>query len=130
MRIKVPFHQQETEYDCGPATLKMVLEYLGRETTIKEVKQILGHSEGEAVYTIELATTASKIGFETKFYTANPWNEHEEDAFMQEHGREAENTELYKQASQNDVELKFKELDLEKILGFVSKKSVPIVLLD
>lgn len=130
MRTRVPFQQQETEYDCGPVTLKMVLEYLGRETLTKEVKQVLDYSEGEAVYTIELAAAASKMGFETKFYTAKPWNEHEEDEFMEEHGREAENNELYEKARKNDVELNFKELDLEKILGFVSENSVPIVLLD
>jgi len=130
MKLDVPFHTQENDYDCGPVSLKMVLDFLGKNYTINELKYVLNYSQGEAVYTIELASAASELGLKSEFFTAEPWNSHEDEEFMEKHGRDEQNQELYDEAEGKDVNIHFKQVRLEELLNLVSKNSIPIVLLD
>ncbi len=41
MKLTVPYHEQKTEYTCGPASLKMVFSFLG---TFKTEKKIAKHA--------------------------------------------------------------------------------------
>ncbi len=41
-RGRVPFVQQTEGADCGPASLTMVMRYLGREMSLDEVREIIG----------------------------------------------------------------------------------------
>jgi hypothetical protein len=41
-RGKVPFIQQLEWTDCGPACVAMILKYLGRDTTLDEVREVVG----------------------------------------------------------------------------------------
>lgn len=43
-RRRIPFVQQTTLTDCGPASLAMVLGYFGKEVTLREVRDQLGLS--------------------------------------------------------------------------------------
>src|SRR5215813_7111113 len=39
---KIPFLQQLSATDCGPACLAMVLGYFGKDLTLDEVRQVVG----------------------------------------------------------------------------------------
>lgn len=41
MKIKIPFHAQETDYTCGPAVLRMVFEFFGITKSEKWLTQKL-----------------------------------------------------------------------------------------
>ena len=43
--LTVPFHKQQTDYTCGPASLRMVLEYFGRSVTEEELSPLLGTND-------------------------------------------------------------------------------------
>ncbi len=40
--LKIPYYKQETPDDCGPASLQMVFEFLGKKISQKELAQRLG----------------------------------------------------------------------------------------
>ncbi len=130
MRKKVPFKVQGSKYECGPSSLQIAMAYLKDEADREEIKRVLGYEEGKAVYTIQLATVAEKMGFQAEFFTADPWNEHEGQEFSEKFNPDIENEELYKKAEGEGVEVNFRELKLDEILGFLTYNSIPIVLID
>lgn len=129
MRFDVPFHTQESEYDCGPVNVYTTAEYLDKDTNIDEVKKILNYEEGEAIYTIELAIAASKLGLSAEFYTNDPFAEHDGE-FYEEHSREIENEVLYQRAEEADVLTESRELNFKEITGYLTENSIPILLID
>ena len=69
IRLDIPFYLQTTKLNCGPITLKMVLEFLGEEHSLEELESLAGIKEGKAVSTIRLAIAARKLGFKVDFYS-------------------------------------------------------------
>ncbi|MBC5793283.1 MAG: peptidase C39 family protein [Nanohaloarchaea archaeon] len=130
MRLDVPFHRQESDYDCGPAALKMALDFFGDSKSMSEIKDLLEYSEGDAVFTVQLATAAEEIGHEVEFYTAEPDNDHDDKEFHREHAVDKENGELYREAEDAGTELKFESISLEEIKKRLREGELPIVLVD
>ncbi len=134
MKINVPFFKQTTGVNCGPASLKMVLDYFGKVKPIEEIELLTKSKEGKGVSTIQLATVAAKLGLRVDFYSKH-LTLYEENLKL----------DFYKKYSETDFNLSKKRLDearkggvnlfekgisLEKILFLINEKSVPIVLLD
>ena len=138
MKLEVPFHNQETNNDCGPTALQMVLEYLDRKSYSRDQIQTLVDSDKSGVtWTIGLAKSAAQMGFKTEFYTSclgfNP--ENYKLAFYQETADEKKSTEkklnkLKREAVQFGVHMEEKRLTLKEILIKIGSSCVPIILLD
>lgn len=64
--LKIPYHKQETEDDCGPASLQMVFEFLGSKISQKELAERLG--TGKEIWASN--ERMEEIAREEKFYTS------------------------------------------------------------
>jgi hypothetical protein len=129
MRFDVPFREQESEYDCGPVSLQMATGFLGDEKDLNRIKEVLDYVDGDAVYTIQLATAACQLGFSADFFTADPFSEHEGD-FYDKHAIDKDNQELYDEAEEAGVTVKFQNLELDEVLDLLTTDSIPVVLID
>ncbi len=61
--MNVPFHEQVTDYTCGPATLQMVFEYLGKPETQKHLARLLKTDPATGTSHLEMIREAEKGGF-------------------------------------------------------------------
>jgi len=134
MRLNVPFFIQTTKVNCGPSALKMVLDYFGKKKTIEEIESKFEMIEGKGVSTIQIATVSSLFGFKTEFYSKSLLFD-EENMKLDFYKKYANNNleESKKQikfAIESGVKTEEKTFSLENILKFVTKKSIPIILLD
>ena len=59
----VTLHKQETDYSCGPASLKMVLGYFGVEKTEAELIELTGAKAGLGCEPPTIVEAAEKLGF-------------------------------------------------------------------
>ena len=135
MKLKIPFFRQTTKLNCGPIALKMVLAYFGNDVGIEVLEERTGIKEGKGISTIQIATASASLGYKSDFYSKHIlFNEenlkHEfyqnyADNDLIEHSKK-----LVEEAEKVGVNVYEKTLSLEELLDFVTKDSVPIVLLD
>ena len=134
MKLRVPFYKQTTDLNCGPSALKMVLAYFGKNIDIKILEEKIGIKEGKGISTIQIATASSLLGFKTEFYSKyisfNPENLKLDFYKKYSDSDIQKSKKLVKNAKSAGVKIYEKTLPLEKILKFVTKNSIPIVLLD
>ncbi|MFB6115576.1 MAG: peptidase C39 family protein [Candidatus Nanohalobium sp.] len=128
MRFDVPFRRQESDLECGPAALQMATAFLGEEKDLEQIRDLLDFSDN-AVYTIQLATAACKLGFEADFYSSDLQNEHDKE-YYEEHAEEIPNEKLNSEARDAGVNIREENLELEEILELLDEDQIPIVLLD
>ena len=60
--LEVPFHHQNTRYSCGPASLKMVLEFFGVHVDERKIAKI-AHTNKDGTKHKYLISTARIEGF-------------------------------------------------------------------
>ena len=58
MMVQIPYYEQETNYTCGPACMRMVLASLGIKKSEKDIQQFLEN----------LNYSKGQIAFVKKFY--------------------------------------------------------------
>ncbi|MFX1450087.1 MAG: peptidase C39 family protein [Promethearchaeota archaeon] len=68
IRFKIPFYEQGYN-DCGPICLKMVLEYLGENYSLSELKNLVESDSTGTTWAIGLVKAAASLGFKVDFYT-------------------------------------------------------------
>lgn len=134
MRLEIPFYKQKTDLDCGPTALKMVLDYFGKKEDIHTLKEKTGIKEGKSIYTIQIATAAASSGYRTDFYSKHIlFNEDnlEHEFYQKYNDMDFEQSKRWVEyAKEAGVNVQERTLTLEEILEFVTKDSVPIILLD
>lgn len=137
MKLKVPFYKQESENDCGPVALQMVLEYLGESHSRTKLMDLIDSDKSGVTWTLGLARAVAKLGFKTEFYTTclgfNPQNF--ELGYYQKKADEASSSQqklekLRKEAYRLRVQMEERSLSLEELLLKVSINCIPIILLD
>jgi len=132
MKINLPHVKQATNRDCGPAVLKSILAYFGKDISINEMYTIASVKPDEGFWTIDLASLAKRLGFDSEFFTINL-------------GVNSDNMTLYQgftTSNTSDVQAKFKNaqelgvkcseesLSLDNILSKLSEDSIIISLVD
>lgn len=134
MKLKVPFYKQTTKTNCGPVALKMILEFLGKQFSVEEIEKAASIREKEAVFTIQLAIAAKKLGFNVNFYSKN-LRLNEENLTLDFYkkntsvlSRDIDN--LITEAERLGVKLHERVIDNDEIISFISIDSVPIIILD
>lgn len=138
MKFEVPFLEQRTAYDCGPTTLQMVLEYIGKKPYDREELQNLVDSERSgATSTIALAVAAAKLGFEVELYTNNlGFNPENYDLdFYKKVADSPESSQvklekLKSEAVKLNVKLIEKSISTEEILSKLKESCASLILLD
>lgn len=129
MKLEFPHCLQESEYDCGPANLLMLCQYFNQDKKMADIKELMDYRDGEAIYTIEIATIASELGLKAEFFTADPFADHEGE-FYEEHSREKTDEELYREADEAGVEVEQLTFTMDELLEKISENTVPVVLID
>jgi uncharacterized protein YvpB len=134
MKIRVPFYKQTNPLNCGPSALKMVLAYFGKNIDIKILEEKTGIKEGKGISTIQIAIASSSLDFKTELYSKhlsfNPENL-KLDFYKKYTDSDIQNSEkLIKDAKYVGVKLYEKTLSIKEILKFLTKNTVPIILLD
>jgi len=134
MKLEVPFFKQTSLLNCGPSALRMVLAYFGEDPGIEVLEERTGIKEGKGILTIQIATAAASLGHRTDFYSKNIlFNEENlkldfykkySDMVLQQSKKWVED------ARAAGVNIQERTLSLEELLSFVTKDSVPIVLID
>jgi len=134
MKLKVPFYKQTSPLNCGPTTLRMVLGYFGNDEGVEVLEARTGIKEGEGISTIQIATAAASSGYRTDFYSKHIlFNEENlKHEFYQKYSdMDLEQSKKWlEDAKVAGVNIQERTLSLEELLGFVTKDSVPIILLD
>lgn len=134
MKLPVPFYKQTTNLNCGPMALKMILAYLGKDEKIEFLEEKTGIKVGYGITTIQLAIASASLEYKTEFYSKHIlFNEENlKEEFYKKYNPIdlKESKELVEKAKKLGVKIEEKTFPLEKILKFVTEKSVPIILLD
>lgn len=61
--IPVPYHEQETQFTCGPAVLKMILQYHGEYMGERRLRRYTKTSPKTGTNHQELITASRKLGY-------------------------------------------------------------------
>ena len=135
MKLNVPFYKQTTKLNCGPAALRMILTYFGKDPGIDILEKKTGIKEGKGIFTIQIATAAASLGYKTDFYSKHILfnEEHLKHEFYQKYADNMNlesSKKLVEEAKKAGVNVQEKTLSLEELLRFVNKERIPIVLLD
>lgn len=134
MKLKIPFYKQTNPFNCGPTALRMVLAYFGKDKEVNILEERTGAKEGKGICTIQIATAAASLGYRTDFYSKHILvnEENLKLGFYQKYIdlNLAQSKKLLEEAKIAGVKIQERTLSLEEILRFVTKDSVPIILLD
>ncbi len=133
MKLDVPFYKQTSKTNCGPTALRMVLSYFGDNRLLEEIEKECEIKDGKGVYSIQLSTAASRLGYKTSFYSrhlgVNPENL-KMDFYKKYSETFSDQDKIISDANCAGVNISESSISLEELLSFVTKKSVPIILLD
>lgn len=135
MKLKIPFYQQTSKFNCGPTALRMVFDYLGKSKDLALIEEKVGISEGKAVSTINLAIAAKELGFNTEFYSKQLYfnEEHLKKEFYQQHADITsmnESIKIVNKAKEIGVILHETTMTLDELLNKMSEKKLIITLID
>ena len=134
MKLNVPFFKQTTNLNCGPVALQMVLSYFGDTTDLKKIEELVGITEGKGVSTSQIAIAAAKLGYKVKGFSKHIGfnQDHLKHDYYKKYGNL--DLEKSKRLSQEmdalGIKIKEKTVLLKKLLSFLKKDSLIIVLLD
>jgi len=133
MKLEVPFHLQTTKLNCGPAALKMVLAYLGKEYDMSILEKETGIVEGKGVFTIQMGIAATSFGYKAEFYSKQVTFNKENlklDFYKKYIDLALEIDKTVQRAKDLGVKVEERGVSLEEILSNVNEHSLPIILLD
>lgn len=111
----------------------MVLGYFGDSKSTKFLEEKTLIKEGKGIYTIQIATAASLLGYRTEFFSKylGVNSENLKLDFYKKYAEEFRDSDkIVLDAKLAGVKIHEKTLSLEKIISFLSKNSIPIILLD
>lgn len=135
MKLKVPFIEQTTNFNCGPVALQMIFSYFGGKENLNDIEENCGAKEGNAVSTVTLAVCAKDFGYGADLMSSSI--EIDESLLDLEYYKKHGGTDWIKEgkkkieeAKQKGVNLIEKELELDELLSKLSEDCIPIVLLD
>ncbi|MBU3923304.1 MAG: peptidase C39 family protein [Nanoarchaeota archaeon] len=134
MKLNVPFYRQTGSQNCGPVALKMVLSYFGDSRNVEELEELSGAKDGKGVSTMQIAVAAGLLGYRvdlfSKYLLFNEDNL-KHDYYKNYSDMDVEQSKKWLEIARvAGVNVEEKVLSLEELLGFISERTIPIVLLD
>ncbi len=132
MKLDVPFYFSKTDSDCGPVALKMALEYFGESHSVEELKMEERALESSMVWSSGIARAARKLGFPVRLISISNFKMDDLD-FYKKHANDKAKivlAELSAEMRELGVEVEERSMALDELLGFVSKDSIPIALVN
>lgn len=133
MKLKVPFYKSIKDTDCGPVVLKMALEYLGEKHDLQELSQLERQLDTGLVWSIGIARAAQKLGFPVKIISITNFDHNENIDYYEKYRGDKGKLileELKKEIKELGIETEEKDLSLQELFSFLTKNSIPIVLVN
>jgi len=134
MKLQVPFIQQTSPLNCGPTALRMAVAFIDHDLGINVFEKECGLEEGKGTNTIQLAVASASLGYKTKLFTIHlSYNEENRklDYYKKHDSMNSDRFDTwFQKAKKLKVNMKEESISLEKLLSLVTKKSLPIVLVD
>ncbi len=65
MNLNLPHYSQNKDYTCGPACLRMILSYYGKDYSEKELERLLTTTQEKGTKEENLIKISKKLGFKT-----------------------------------------------------------------
>ncbi len=134
MKLNVPFFKQTTPLNCGPANLKMVLAYLGKDYNLRILEEKTGINEGKGISTMQIAIGAASLNYKTDFYSINILLNEKNlilDFYKNYSDLDLElSKKLVEKAKSLGVKIQEQTISLNELLSFVAETSIPIILVD
>lgn len=134
MKIEVPFYESKKDTDCGPLALRMALAYLGERYTFKKIAKEERQIDTGLVWSAGIARASKVLGFSTKFISTTNFNPEESDIdYYKKYSHDKAKIvlkELSDEVKKIGVEVQERNMSLKELLSYVSKNSIPIVLIN
>jgi len=134
MKIKVPFYKSKKDTDCGPLALRMALAYLGEKYSFKKIAKEERQLDSGLVWSMGIARASKTLGFQTEVISTTNFNPEEDDIeYYKKYANDKAKIilkELSDELKKIGVEIQERNMSLEELLNYVSKDSIPIVLIN
>ena len=133
MRINVPYFKSEKDVECGPRALQMVLSYFGKNLTLPEISQLERQIDTGLVWTLGIARAAKLAGLNSKVISMTNFSHDDEIDYYEKYKGDKGKIvleELKKEIGELGVEVEERDLELTELLSFITRKSIPIVLIN
>jgi hypothetical protein len=133
MKLSVPFYSSKKDTDCGPLALKMVLEYFGETHEFEELAKLEKQLETGLVWSVGIARAAKKLGFSVKLISTSNFSHEEDIDYYKKYANDKGRLllkEISKEIKELGVEVVEKDMTIEELLSKITKRSVPIVLIN
>jgi hypothetical protein len=133
MRLDVPFFQQTTDLNCGPAALRMVLAYFGENCDLALLEEKSRIKKDKGVFTIQIAIAAASLGHKTDFFSKQvSFNKDNlELDFYQKYADLIERSDSFlEEARKMNVNVQERKFELDELLSNINQDCLPIILLD
>jgi len=134
MKIKVPFYKSSKDTDCGPLALKMALAYLGKKYSFKNISKEEKQINTGLVWSAGIVKASVHFGFPTKFFSKTNFNPEEKDIdYYKKYSHDKAKIvlrQLIDEIRKKGIEIQERDMLLEELLSYVSKDSIPIVLIN
>lgn len=132
IKLKVPYYEQNKKYCCGSANLRMAAAYLGKKRSYPEIKSLARQLKSGMTLMEGIAVGAYELGLKVKHY-ARDFSTHAKYPFIKK-GLGKDGSKILKDLNNKlksyAIEVKKKNLSIKQLLGYVTKKSIPIVLVN
>src|SRR3989344_6964478 len=132
MKYKIPYYKQTQKYTCGIANLRMALAYLGIKISFQKLKFLtrildsgMALPEGLLVAVDTLGLKATYYAQDLKFHASIPYRK-------KGLGKDGPKVlkELKEEIKMRGIEIRKRNLSVNELLGYLSKNSIPIVLVN
>lgn len=133
MKLKVPFYKSVKDTDCGPLALKMALAYFGKHYSFEEISKQERQLDSGLVWSVGIARASRKFGFRTKMISITNFNQEDDIEYYKKYSNDNGRIvlkELSDEIKKIGVESEEKNISLDELLKYVSKDSIPIVLIN
>ena len=134
MVLDIPFYTSTNKDNCGPLVLKMVLSYFGEEYSLNELSKLEKQLDSGLVWSIGIARAAKKLGFNVRFITiSDSTNENEGIEYYTKYSNDRGKVilkELKDEVRMMNIKLEQKNISINELLSYISKDSIPIVLIN
>ncbi len=134
MQIPVPFYKSSKDTDCGPLALQMSLEFLGEKHSFEEIAEKERQIDTGIVWSAGIARASRLLGFPTTFISTSNFSHEENDIdYYQKYAHDRAKIilrELHDEIKKMDITIRERDMSLGELLSYVSKDSIPIVLVN
>lgn len=131
-KFNVPYYEQNKKYMCGCANLRMAAAYLGRKRSYPQIKRLVRTLNSGMVLAEGIAVGGYELGLGVRYYGKDLSLNTKLPYIKKGLGKDGLTVikELKEKIKAYNIEVKKKNISLKNLLGYLTKNSLPIVLVN